>query len=146
MPINEASNWSVPRLNNFRQNVQPEGEFAAPDVVVSGRAECIEGLQAYARVRNLGQASVPAGVVVGFYEGDPDQGGTLLGKGETTKILYPAEAQDVLLDLPVLPPGLQDGSKPLVLIVDDSGEPHTWTECRTDNNKTSLDPACKTIG
>jgi hypothetical protein len=21
-------NWTVPRLNNFRQNVQPEGEFA----------------------------------------------------------------------------------------------------------------------
>jgi len=146
VPAQELSNWSVPRLNNFRQNVQPEGEFAAPDLVVSGRAECIEGLKAFARVRNLGQASAPAGVVVGFYEGDPAQGGTLLGTGKTTKILYPAEAQDVVLELPALPAGLMDGSKPLVLVVDDGGEPHTWTECRTDNNKASLDPACKAIG
>ena len=35
---------------------------------------------------------------------------------------------------------------PLVLIVDDTSEPHTWTECRTDNNKTATDPVCKAIG
>ncbi len=97
-------------------------------------------------MRNIGQASVPAGVVVGFYEGDPAQGGVLLGKGTTTKVLYPAEAEDVVLELPVLPPALMDGSKALVLVVDDSGEPHAWTECRVDNNKTSLDPACKLVG
>lgn len=146
MPVSEVDNWSVPRLNNFRQNVQPEGEFSAPDLVVTGRAECIEGLKAYARVRNIGQASVPAGVLVGFYEGDPAQGGVLLGKGTTTKVLYPAEAQDVVLELPAVPATLMDGSKPLVLIVDDGGEPHAWTECRIDNNKTVIDPACKLIG
>jgi hypothetical protein len=146
VPAVEVSNWSVPRLNNFRQNVQPEGEFAAPDLVVSGHAECLDGLQAYARVRNIGQASAPAGVVVGFYEGDPAEGGVLLGTGATTKVLYPAEAQDVVLELPVLPPGLMDGSKALVLVVDDGGEPHAWTECRVDNNKAVLDPACKLVG
>lgn len=146
VPVSEVDNWSVPRLNNFRQNVQPEGEFSAPDLVVTGRAECIEGLKAYARVRNIGQASVPAGVLVGFYEGDPAQGGVLLGKGTTTKVLYPAEAQDVVLELPAVPATLMDGSKPLVLIVDDGGEPHAWTECRIDNNKTVIDPACKLIG
>lgn len=146
VPAAETSNWSVSRLNNFRQNVQPEGEFSAPDLVVTGRAECLDGLRAYARVRNIGQASVPAGVKVGFYEGDPDQGGVLLGTGATTKVLYPAEAQDVVLELPELPPALMDGSKALVLVVDDGGEPHVWTECRADNNKTTLDPACKLVG
>ncbi|MBK7828433.1 VCBS repeat-containing protein [Nannocystis sp.] len=146
VPAAEASNWTVPRLNNFRQNVQPEGEFAAPDLVVSGRTECIDGLLAFARVRNLGQAAVPAGVVVGFYEGDPDQGGTLLGTGATTKPLYPAEGQDVVLELQVLPAGFVDGSQPLVLIVDDGDVPHSWVECRTDNNRTVLAPACKAIG
>jgi hypothetical protein len=146
IPASELSNWTVPRLNNFRQNVQPEGEFAAPDLIVSGTAQCFDGLDVAARVRNIGQASVPAGVTVGFYEGDPEQGGTLLGTGVTTKILYPAEAQDVLFELPAVPAALMDGSKPLVLIVDDTAEPHTWSECRTDNNKTAIDPACKAIG
>ena len=36
-----------------------------------------------ARVRNIGQAAVPEGVVVGFYAGDPDMGGTMLGSGMT---------------------------------------------------------------
>jgi hypothetical protein len=146
VPAMEVANWTVPRLNNFRQNVQPEGEFAAPDLVVSGRTECFNGLKAYARVRNLGQAAAPAGVVVGFYVGDPDQGGTLLGTAVTTKPLYPAEAQEVLYEQAELPDGFMDGSVPLVIIVDDTDIPHSWVECRTDNNRTQLDPACKAIG
>ena len=147
IPAVETTNWTAPRLNNFRQNIQPEGEFAAPDLVVTGRTEClIEGFKAFARVRNLGQSSVPAGVTVGFYEGDPEQGGTLLGTGLTSKPLYPAEGQDVVLELPAIPPSFVDGSKPLVLIVDDTDVPHAWIECRTDNNRAVLDPACKAIG
>jgi hypothetical protein len=146
VPAMEVANWTVPRLNNFRQNVQPEGEFAAPDLVVSGRTECFNGLKAYARVRNLGQAAAPAGVVVGFYVGDPEQGGTLLGTAVTTKPLYPAEAQEVLYEQAELPDGFMDGSVPLVIIVDDTDVPHSWVECRTDNNRTQLDPACKAIG
>jgi hypothetical protein len=147
IPAVETTNWTAPRLNNFRQNIQPEGEFAAPDLVVTGRTEClIEGFKAFARVRNLGQSSVPAGVTVGFYEGDPDQGGTLLGTGLTSKPLYPAEGQDVVLELPAIPPSFVDGTKPLVLIVDDTDVPHAWIECRTDNNRAVLDPACKAIG
>jgi hypothetical protein len=146
IPASEMSNWTTPRLNNFRQNVQPEGEFAAPDLVVSGRADCLEGLKAWARVRNLGQAAVPSGVTVSFYEGDPTQGGALLGTAVTTKILYPAEGQEVLLQLAELPASFVDGSKPLVIVVDDGSAAHSWTECRTDNNSTSLAPACKATG
>jgi hypothetical protein len=146
IPTVEASNWTTPGLNNFRQNVQPEGEFAAPDLVVSGYADCLDGLRATARVRNLGQAAVPAGVPVGFYEGDPNQGGALLGTATTTKVLYPAEAQELVLELPQLPPSFVDGSKPLVLVVDDGMPEHPWHECRTDNNTATLEPACKPVG
>ena len=38
MPLTEQANWTVTGLNNFRQNVQPEGEFAAPDLIVDLRA------------------------------------------------------------------------------------------------------------
>ena len=34
-PQHELPNWTQPGLNNFRQNKQPGGEFAAPDAIVS---------------------------------------------------------------------------------------------------------------
>ena len=85
-------------------------------------------------------------VVVGFYEGDPQQGGTLLGTAMTTKILYPAEAQEVVLELPEIPASFMDGSQPLVIVVDDGMPDHPWHECRTDNNTVTIGPACKAIG
>jgi hypothetical protein len=88
-----------------------------------------------ARVRNIGTASVPPGVVVGFYENDPQNGGTLLGQGSTTKALYPAEAEDVKLPLASPPAGVQNGTTPIFAVVDDGSPAHAWHECRTDNNQ-----------
>lgn len=139
IPVSEAPNWKQPRLNNFRQNVQPEGEFNAPDLIVSLFPQCSGSYGLVARVRNIGTASVEAGVVVGFYENDPASGGTLLGQKTTTKALYPAEAEDVVLPLPNPPTGVQNGSSQLFAVVDDGNPPHAWHECRTDNNKS--DPA-----
>ncbi len=134
IPQHELPNWKQPRLNNFRQNVQPEGEFNAPDLIVSVFPDCSGTYGLVARVRNIGTASVEAGVVVGFYENDPTAGGTLLGQGKTTKVLYPAEAEDVVLPLPNPPSGVTDGSSKLYAVVDDGNPPHAWHECRTDNN------------
>ncbi len=135
IPAIEQANWTVEGLNNFRQNVQPQGEFSAPDLVVSVLAQCIPDEYALiARVRNIGQASVPAGVAVGFYDGDPQAGGALLGSGVTTKVLYPAEAQDVVLPLASPPQGLVDGTAEAWVVVDDGMPMHPWQECRTDNN------------
>lgn len=135
IPTSEVKNWTVPRLNNFRQNVQPQGEFSAPDLIVSLLARCTSGYELVARVRNIGQASVPAGVVVGFYEEDPAAGGTQLGTGLTTKTLYAAEAEDVVLPLPNASPSVKNGTSQLFAVVDDGSPPHSWVECRTDNNK-----------
>ncbi len=146
VPAQEPKNWLTEGLNNFRQNVQPLGEFSAPDLVVGIHSICMGGYQAIARVRNIGQASVPAGVIVGFYDGDPSGGGTLLGQGMTTKTLYPAEAEDVLLDGALVPQAIQDGDLPLWVVVDDGMPDHAWHECRTDNNVTSGDAGCGTIG
>jgi hypothetical protein len=147
IPVVETSNWSVPRLNNFRQNVQPEGEFAAPDLVVSVLPQCApEDHGVVARVRNLGQASVPQGVVIGFYAGDPAGGGTLLGTGQTTKVLYPAEAEDVLLLLAGAPTDVVSGETDVYVVVDDGMPAHPWKECRTGNNRGSGSAACFTPG
>ena len=69
IPSVELPNYLTAGLNNFRQNRQPEGEFSAPDLVVSISPKCAGDYALVARVRNVGEASVPAGVVVGFYDG-----------------------------------------------------------------------------
>jgi hypothetical protein len=146
VPVQEVPNWLAGGLNNFRQNVQPEGEFSAPDLVVDLQAHCLNGYDVVARVRNIGQASVPAGIMVGFYDGDPGQGGTLLAQGMTTKLLYPAEGEDVIIDGTTLPQEIQDGAAPLWVVVDDGMPQHPWHECRTDNNVHQEPVACEQIG
>jgi hypothetical protein len=135
IPTVEAPNYKQPKLNNFRQNVQPLGEFSAPDLVVSIFPACTSQYALVARVRNIGEAAVPAGVPIGFYEGDPQGAGVLLGGGPvlTTKVLYPAEAQDVVLPLPNASPGVIAGTTPIYAVADDKGM-HAWHECRLDNN------------
>jgi hypothetical protein len=99
-----------------------------------------------ARVRNIGQAAVPEGVVVGFYAGDPEMGGATLGMGVTKKSLYPAEAEDVILELAMPDPGIVDGSTPVFVVVDDGMPMHAWKECRTNNNKVEGSGFCPMPG
>src|SRR6185437_1246620 len=87
IPKNEQPNWLQTGLNDFRQNKAPGLEFAASDLVVSVAPVCPGPAALAAVVRNIGQAAVPAGVVVGFYEGAPP--GTELGQASTTQVLYP---------------------------------------------------------
>ena len=131
VPMNELANHLQPRLNNFRQNIQPQGELAAPDLVVTIAPECAVGYNLVATVRNLGQASVPAGVRVDFYVGDPDNGGVLVPGSPlyTTRVLYAAEAENLVL--PVDPP---PGSTATVYARVDAAPMHAWHECRTGNN------------
>ena len=84
IPKSEKKNWTLPWLNNFRQNVQDKGIFDAPDATVSLAAKCTTPVQLEASLRNAGLASLPAGVEVGFYVGTP---GTLLGKVKSTRVL-----------------------------------------------------------
>jgi len=147
IPTVEQPNWSVDGLNNFRQNVQPEGEFAAPDLVASVIGICTPtDFGVIARVRNLGRAAVPQGVPIGFYEGDPSAGGSLLGTELTTKILYPAEAEDIELLLPDASPELSGGEIDVWVVVDDGMPPHPWEECRTENNSAHAAINCNIAG
>jgi CheY-like chemotaxis protein len=145
VPVQEMPNWLTGGLNNFRQNVQPQGEFSAPDLVVDLQAQCMDGYEVLARVRNIGQASVPAGVLVGFYDGDPAGGGALLFQGMTQNTLYPAEAEDVVLDA-MVPQAIQEGDQELWVVVDDGMPMHPWHQCRTDNDIHHEPVACEQIG
>ncbi len=132
VPAVEPANWAQPGLNNYRQNRQPEGEFSAPDAVVSVEPKCFGDFGLVATVRNLGSASLPAGVPVGFYYGAAP--GTKLGDGATKKTLYPAEAEAITLLLPTPPDAVASGLEKVFAVVDDGDPPHNWQECRTDNN------------
>jgi hypothetical protein len=128
IPVVELPNYLQPGLNNFRQNVQPTGQFSAPDLIVSVFPQCIGDYGLIARVYNVGEASVTPGVVVGFYEGDPAAGGMRLGEATTTQTLYSLGSEDVFLSLATPPTGL------VYAVVDDGSPPHPWHECRQDNN------------
>jgi hypothetical protein len=147
IPTVQTPNWDVPRLNNFRQNVQPLGEFSAPDLVGTVAVHCVPGdYGLVAQVRNLGQAAAPHGVPVGFYAGDPDAGGILLGTVSTTKVLYPAEAENLLLLIDDPPAAVASGEVDVWIVIDDGAGPHAWHECRVDNNTASASGHCPVAG
>jgi hypothetical protein len=133
VPASEPTNWTQPGLNDYRQNKQPGNVFAAPDAVVSLAPRCAGGYALVATVRNLGQAPLPAGVAVGFYQGAPSTG-TKLGAGVTTHTLYPAEAEEVVLVLSSPPSELTSGAATAYAVVDDGTPAHAWHECRTTND------------
>ncbi|MFT3765262.1 MAG: VCBS repeat-containing protein [Minicystis sp.] len=135
IPLHELANWTQPGLNDFRQNKQPGSEFSAPDAVVTIGPRCTGSYALAATVRNIGQAALPAGVVVGFYEGAPPNG-VKLGSGTTTKLLYPAESEAVVLAVANPSAGVVNGTTPVYAVADDGAPPHpSWHECRTDNNQ-----------
>jgi hypothetical protein len=139
IPTVEVANASVPRLNNYRQNVQPSGEFSAPDLVPTLDVVCSGGNRLVATVRNLGSAAVAKDIPVAFYLGDPSSGGVELpGSPVRTKYaLFSTEAEQVVL--PLAQP-LADNQT--VYVVVDPGAAHSWQECRLGNNKASASTTC----
>ena len=135
IPAVQLPNWSTPGLNNFRQNKQPDSEFAAPDVIVSIAPLCQDdSYSLVAVVRKVGEASLPAGVVVGFYTGDPPTG-TKVGELMTSKALYPLDSEILVLPFDAAPDDVKNGIINIYAVVDDTKIPHpAWQECRTDNN------------
>jgi len=143
IPAFPQPNWTVPGLNNFRQNKQPDSEFGAPDAIVAIAPLCVDdSYSLVATVRNVGEASLPSGVIVGFYTGDPGTG-TKVGELSTSKVLYPLESEPLILPFDMAPQDVKDGILNIYAIVDDTNLPHpAWTECRTDNNTGTNNGKC----
>lgn len=85
-----------------------------------------------ARVGNGGIASIPAGVTVHFYDGDPSNGGTLIGSSATTTALAQNAFEDVSTMWVMPPANATYNSLSVFTVVDQS---NTQTECREDNNR-----------
>ncbi len=130
IPTTQVDNWTVPFLNNFRQNVQGEGIFDAPDATISLAVQCATPPILRAAVRNIGARLLPAGVEVGFYRIDAGVE-TEVGRGATSAPLFPGQVGVVEL---VAPPGSSPvGTTWRARILVDPAMP-TFRECRDDNN------------
>lgn len=135
VPMTESNNWTQPGLNNYRQNVQGDGVFNAPDLTLGisvGLNLCNSGqYELRARVSNDGALGVPPGAVVTFYEGTSNAG-INLGSSPTTEAILPGGATVVTLEV----------SAPLVFTdyfaeVDGAGVV-TVAECDLNNNSAQV--------
>ncbi|MEZ4307671.1 MAG: FG-GAP-like repeat-containing protein [Polyangiaceae bacterium] len=134
IPKTEKPNWSLPWLNNFRQNVQDKGIFDAPDATLNLGIECDEPLLSKVSVRNQGLSSLPEGVVIGVFRVSDD---LQVATGKTTHILFPGQTE--VLSLPLDPTaGKSDVFVARILI--DPMNP-TFHECKEDNNESNEEKA-----
>ncbi len=78
VPVKEDINWLHPKLNNYRQNVQPGGVYNAPNLVAVGleedKEQCVPDKEIVlsAKIENQGSLGVKAGLSVKFYVVDPN--------------------------------------------------------------------------
>jgi outer membrane protein assembly factor BamB len=95
IPIGKRPNWTEPGLNNFRQNVQGEGLFNAPDLAITNLAtdcDSSEGLTLFITISNLGTRGIEEGAKVAVYV-TYDGGEQYLTTLTTTERLLPGGAQ-----------------------------------------------------
>jgi hypothetical protein len=139
IPKVETKNWSLPWLNNFRQNVQDKGLFDAPDAVVSLRVTCTSPVVGHASVRNIGLSTLPAGVDVGLFVRKSGVD-TQVGSGSTTYALFPGQTEDVVID--ANPSKSNETDTFVAKILVDPNMP-LFHECNTDNDDSDPErPIC----
>jgi hypothetical protein len=94
IPKVETANWTLPWLNNFRQNVQDHGLFNAPDATVDVAVACGSPTVLTVSVRNIGLASLPSGVPVGIYKGSISAANEI-GTVKTSHALLPGQTEPI---------------------------------------------------
>jgi hypothetical protein len=92
IPKVEQKAWSLPWLNDFRQNVQDKGIFDAPNATVSLDVLCGAPTHLVVSLRNAGLASLPAGVDVDVFTWN-GTAKTKIGKVTSTQALFPGQTE-----------------------------------------------------
>jgi hypothetical protein len=129
---------TLPWLNDFRQNVQDKGIFNAPDAIVALAVDCSSPLVARVAVRNIGMASLPAGVNVGVYV-VATPADMQIATTKTTHALYPGQTETLNVTLPAS--ASSNGSYYAKILIDPNNI--TFHECRTDNDQSdTVKPIC----
>ena len=145
LPFPEANSWVAPQSNSYRQNVQGQGVFSAPDLVAcevtADMTQCLAGdATVSVTVYNGGALAVKAGVSVTVY-GDASAGSYLIGQSATTKELQPGDSE--IVPVQWVAPSQQ---QPVTLraVVD---EKMLIGDCHPENNTTSIGPLkCTPLG
>ncbi|MEM7606793.1 MAG: hypothetical protein AAF411_15670 [Myxococcota bacterium] len=140
IPAVPATNWETPGLNNFRQNVQGEGVFNAPDLQVglSVRLDRCASSEAtlLARVSNEGNLGVAPGVPVVVFAGAADARGDELARGATTVPLLPGASEVLEFVVPLPDSG---AATSFVVEVDGVSADASIEECLEDNNEADIE-------
>jgi hypothetical protein len=152
VPSAEAPNWTTEGLNNFRQNVQPDGLFDAPDLVAvdlhADTSSCPVEMRLSVRVLNQGAAGAPAGIPVSFWD-LTDGTRALLGTELTTRSLLPGESELVQLSAPFpLPAGREADTFTFEATINDPDDmpDESLHECDESNNGTGpVDFFCPSV-
>ncbi len=147
IPMTEARNWETTGLNDFRQNVQPDGALAAPDLVIRDllleTATCATATRISLRVVNVGEAGAPAGLPIEIFDMDPTtMAVTAIATTMTTRALLPGESEVLEVNLPTLTP--TPGTPFTIWATINSGPTRVTTlhECREGNDTTSANLFC----
>jgi hypothetical protein len=103
VPKYEKQNWKQRNLNNFRQNVQPDGLFNAANlsaVSLTYAHKICPTISLLAQVKNEGSLAVQAGLSVNFYAHKANGGEVdgLLGTAYSTEVLRPGGETTVVLE------------------------------------------------
>ncbi|MEW6054879.1 MAG: CARDB domain-containing protein [Nitrospirota bacterium] len=135
IPRNEQNNWEV--YNNYRCNaLLPEKIIGTADITASyitiDQTNYPQSITLSVRIGNGGAVYQDAGVPVAFYNGDPNQGGLLIGTAVTTKTLNPGTYEDITITWSTPPAGTHT----LYAIAD---KDNRFNECREGNNIASAE-------
>ena len=107
VPWHEEVNWLHPKLNNYRQNVQPGGLFNAPNLVAKGlvveKTRCTsEGsrVRLVAEIGNEGSLGIKRGLGVNFYVENVNGTGKtgFIGQASVDRIIAPGNRVTVGFD------------------------------------------------
>ncbi len=140
IPTDGPVHYDSSITNSFRLNVQPDGLFNAPDLIVDevtvreGQCEPVPTLEVRVTIANDGALGVGPGVgveVVATFGGSTVD----LGRVETTGRLLPGQSETVSVEWEV-PEQVREGSVSLSATVDGADE---INECDSDNNTADLE-------
>ncbi len=149
IPRAPTPNWVNARLNNFRQNVQPDGLFDAPDLVIREfvRLQCDPSRYSVGVVvGNDGALSVPAGILTHVVVTTPEGSAFDLGAIPTQGWLLPGQSERLTAVFDI-PDGLDASTIVVSATIDDDGKGRQqYNECREDNNASHSNPiSCPSV-
>ena len=146
LPFPEPNSWDSGQSNSFRQNVQGQGVFSAPDLslcdVGVDLTQCRQGQATVSStVYNGGAKLVKPGVTVTFYAELANGQEAKLGTVVTQNTLQPGQSEKVQLTWPSPP---QSQAVTVKAVVDEAG---LIGDCHLDNNTATSEPVkCAPLG